>query len=110
VFDYDQAVHYLILISMLFLSITICFCLFFAVRGPKLTDRIVATNMIGVKSILLIILVSVYVGEGYLVDVTLVYALLSFLAVIVFTRFMLQFKLNKLKIQKENKIKKAGSS
>lgn len=109
-FDYDQAVHYLILISMLFLSITICFCLFFAVRGPKLTDRIVATNMIGVKSILLIILVSVYVGEGYLVDVTLVYALLSFLAVIVFTRFMLQFKLNKLKIQKENKIKKAGSS
>ena len=109
-FDYDQAVHYLMLISMLFLSVTICFCLFFAVRGPKLTDRIIATNMIGVKSILLIVLVSVYISEGNLVDVALVYALLSFLAVIVFTRFMLQFKLNKLKTRKQNKMKKAGSN
>ena len=103
-FDYDQAVHYLILISMLFLSVTICFCLYFAVRGPKLTDRIIATNMIGVKSILLIVLVGTYIGEGYLVDVTLVYALLSFLAVVVFTRFMLQFKLQKLKLRKQNKV------
>ena len=94
---YDQAVNYLLLSGMLFLAITIFFCLYFAVRGPKLTDRIVATNMIGVKTILLIVMVGIYVGEGYLVDVALVYALLSFLAVIVFTRFMLQFKLNKMK-------------
>jgi len=99
VFDYDQAVHYLLYAGMIFLSITIFFCLIFAVRGPKLTDRIIATNMIAIKTILLVVLVGIYVGEGYLVDVAFVYALLSFLATVIFTKFMLQFKLNKLKMQ-----------
>jgi len=97
VFDYDLALRYVLLGGMIFLSVTIFFCLVFAVRGPKLTDRIIATNMIGIKTILLVVIVGIYVGEEYLVDVALVYALLSFLATVVFTRFMLQFKLNKLK-------------
>ena len=99
---YDQAVHYLLLAGMLTLSVTLSFCLFFVIRAPKLTDRIVATNTISNKIIMLTVLVCTYIGEGYLVDVALVYALLSFLAVIVFTRFMLQFKLNKLKVQAPN--------
>lgn len=102
-FNYDQAVHVLLLAGMLFLSVTVFACLVRAVMGPKLTDRIVAVNMIGVKTMLLIVLVGVYIGEGYLVDVALVYALLSFLAVVVFTRFVLQFKLNKLKQRKQRK-------
>lgn len=102
-FNYDQAVHWLLLGGMIFLAVTVFACLVRAVMGPKLTDRIVAVNMIGVKTMLLIVLVGIYVGEGYLVDVALVYALLSFLAVVVFTRFVLQFKLNKLKARKQRK-------
>lgn len=100
-FNYDQAVHVLMLFGMIFLAITALFCLIRAVLGPKLTDRIVAVNMTGVKTMLLIVMVSVFIGESYLVDVALVYALLSFLAVIVFTRYVLQFKQHRLK--KSNK-------
>jgi multicomponent Na+:H+ antiporter subunit F len=72
-------------------------CLVRAVRGPKLADRIVATNMICVKTILLIAMIAVYMGEDFLVDVALVYSLLSFLAIIVLTRFILKVKINKKK-------------
>ena len=97
IFDHDLALRYVLLGGMIFLSITAFLCLIFAVRGPKLTDRIVATNMIGVKGILLVVMVGIYFKEEYLVDVAFVYALLSFLATVVLTRFMLQFKLHKLK-------------
>ena len=99
VFDYGLALRYVLLGGMIFLSITILFCLIFAVRTSRLTDRIVATNMIGVKTILLIIIVGIYLGQEYLVDVAFIYALLSFLATVVFARFMLQSRLNKLKQQ-----------
>ena len=95
-FPYANAVRLLLTFGALFLSVTAFFCLIRAIRGPKLADRIVATNMICVKIIVLIVIVGAYVGEEYLIDVAFIYTLLSFLAIVVFTRFMLQFKLNKL--------------
>lgn len=101
VFDYEQGVRILLLCGMIFLSVTVCFCLLRAVMGPKLTDRIVAVNMIGVKTILLIVLTGLYIGEYYLVDVALVFALLSFLAVVVLTQLVLQFKIKKAQQRKQ---------
>ena len=95
--NYSEIIRILLHIGIVFLAITMCVCLVRAVRGPKLADRIVATNMISVKTILLIAMVAVYIGEDFLVDVAMVYALLSFLAVVVFTRFMLRVKINKAK-------------
>jgi len=46
VFNYELAVEYLLLCGMSFLALTIFFCLFFAVRGPRLTDKIIATIII----------------------------------------------------------------
>lgn len=100
-FNYDQAVHGLLIGSMIFLSITICFCLLRAVMGPKLTDRVVSVNMIGVKTMLLIVITGVFAGELYFVDVALVFALLSFLAVVVLTQLVLQFKTKKAQRRKQ---------
>ena len=96
-FDYEVAVSYLLLLGMSFLAITIFFCLFFAVRGQRLTDKIIATNMISVKTIILVVLVGIYFGEGYLIDVAMVFALISFLATVTFTRLILQFMFSKSK-------------
>ena len=102
-FEYAQAIRFLLLAGMLFLSGTLFFCLFFVIsRGHKITDRIVATNMIGVKVILLIVIVAAYVGEEFLIDVAFVYALLSFLATVVFTHFLVQFRVNKLKARDQH--------
>jgi len=97
VFDYAGAVNFILQFGTMFLAVTMCLCLFRAVKGPKLADRIIAVNMICVKTILLIVIVGVSRNEVFLMDIALVYALLSFLAIVVLTRFMLNVKLNRSK-------------
>lgn len=60
-----------------------------AVRGPRFTDRIVAVNMINTMAVAVIAILSVALEADFLVDVALVYALLSFLTVVVMARLVL---------------------
>ena len=59
-----------------------------AVLGPGFTDRIVAVNFISTLVIAELVLLSVWLREDFLVDVALVFALLSFLAVVVVSRLV----------------------
>lgn len=61
-------------------------CLIRCVRGPRIADRIVAVNSIGTMTIIIIAILSVLLEEAYLLDVCLIYAMLSFVAVIVLTK------------------------
>lgn len=61
-------------------------CLFRAVIGPTTADRVISINMIGSIVIMLIILLSLMMNEGFLVDMAVIYALLSFLAVVILGR------------------------
>lgn len=70
---------------MLVLACTVTLCLFKAIIGPRLIDRIIAGNMIGVKTIAVIAMLAVYLEEWSLLDICLVYALISFLAIVVLT-------------------------
>lgn len=67
------------------LAVTITLCLFKAIIGPRLIDRIIAGNMIGVKIIAVIAMLAVLKEEWYLLDICLVYAMISFLAIVVLT-------------------------
>mgnify|MGYP001860091879 CR=1 FL=1 len=69
--------------SMVLLIIGIFLAFARAVRGPRFTDRIVAINMIGTMTTAIICILSAYLKESMLVDVALVYTLLSFLAVVI---------------------------
>jgi len=64
-------------------SVLIIACFVRAVKGPSIADRIVAINMIGTQTLIMIGLVALLIGEGYLTDVALIYAMISFLAVVV---------------------------
>ena len=68
--------------AMIILGLCLFVCLYRAVRGPETSDRIIAINMIGTITIALIILLSLLMQEGYLMDIALIYAMLSFLAVV----------------------------
>lgn len=61
-------------------------CLIRAVIGPRIADRLVAVNMIGTMVMVSIAILAVLKGEGYLVDICLIYAMISFLAVVVLAR------------------------
>lgn len=60
-----------------------------AILGPRFTDRVIAVNMINTMVVAIICILSVWLREDFLVDVALVYALLSFLTMIVLTRLVL---------------------
>ena len=64
------------------LGILIFFLLIRAVIGPRVTDRMICINMIGTMVIAAILILSVYLDEGYLADVGLIYVMISFISVI----------------------------
>ena len=75
--------------AMVLLGLCLVVCLFRAFRGPKTADRVVAVNMAGTVTILLILFLALLTEEGYLVDVAMIYALLSFLAVMLLCRIFI---------------------
>ena len=68
------------------LALLLVLCLIRAVVGPRIADRLVAVNMIGTMVMVSIALLAVVKNQGYLVDICLIYAMISFLAVVVLTR------------------------
>ena len=79
----------LLLCICILLSVGIILCLIRAIRGPRFTDRIVAVNVIGTIVIVMMCLLSSYFNAGYLLDIAIVYALLSFIVIVVLTRLVL---------------------
>lgn len=71
---------------LIFFSILLILCLIRAVKGPRIADRVVAINMMGTMVMVIIAILAQLLNEGYLVDICLIYAMISFLAVIVLTK------------------------
>ena len=71
------------------LGALILFSLLYAVLGKRFTDKIVAANMIGSLHVNIIVILAILIGTDYILDIGLVFALLSFLMVIVLCRFVL---------------------
>jgi len=53
-----------------------------AVMGPTFYDRILAVNMFGTKTVLLISLLGFVMGRPEFLDIAIVYALINFISVI----------------------------
>ena len=60
--------------------------------GPTLYDRILAVNMFGTKTVLLIAVLGYLTGRPDFLDIALVYALINFISIIAVLRF---FEYNK---------------
>lgn len=83
---YEQVYHGFLLVCMIVLGALIMLCLLRAILGPRLADRVVAVNMIGTMTITEIAMFALYLRENYLYDVCLIYAMISFLAVVILTK------------------------
>lgn len=58
-----------------------------ALLGPTLYDRILAVNMFGTKTVLLIAVLGMVAGRFDFIDIALVYALINFISIIAVLRF-----------------------
>lgn len=59
-----------------------------ALSGPKVYDRILAMNMVGTKTVLLIAVYGIFTGSPGLVDLSIFYALINFIGVIAVLKFI----------------------
>lgn len=78
--------HPLFIALLILLSIMLLVCLIRAVKGPRVADRLVAVNMMGTMVMVMISILALLLKEGYLVDICLIYAMISFLAVVVISK------------------------
>lgn len=69
--------------AVIVLAVLVIFSIIRSVLGPRIADRIIAINMTGTMIIMMIAILSVYLDENYLVDICLIYAMISFLGVVV---------------------------
>lgn len=81
-----QAYHFLFVGALVFLAVMVILCLIRAIIGPRIADRVVAVNMMGTMVMVIIAILALFLKEGYLVDICLIYAMISFLAVIILTK------------------------
>ena len=94
----EQAKNFILIAGAVVLALLGFAALIRAVLGPRFTDRIIAINMVNTMVVATIALLSVYLQEKFLVDVALVYALLSFLTVTVLAQMVtLRSKRRRLK-------------
>ena len=84
-------------------AVLLLLCLLRAVVGPRIADRLVAVNMITTMVTVMIAILAVLKNEGYLVDICLIYAMISFLAVVVLCKIYMGVYAEKKKKEQEEK-------
>ena len=77
---------YLLLGVLFLLTAGLFFSLLRAIRGPRMADRILGINMTGSLTTAAIGVLAVLLEQSWLLDVCLIYCMISFLAVVVLAK------------------------
>ncbi|MUW15460.1 cation:proton antiporter [Halorubrum sp. CBA1125] len=64
--------------------------LYRAVKGPTMQDRVLAVNVLGTNTVVILAILSAALGEPTFLDIALVYALLNFLMAIAISKFTVE--------------------
>ena len=94
--------EYFLITVIVILVILVFACFIRAVIGPTIADRIVSVNMIGTLIIMIISVLTILMKEAWLADISAIYAMISFLAVVVLTKIYIG-------VYREAKSRKYGS-
>ena len=79
----ETAYQYLFLCALIALGILMGLVLIRSIIGPRVTDRILCINVIGTLVICSVAILSIRQKEGYLIDISLIYAMISMLTVLI---------------------------
>jgi len=79
----------LLLAAALFVTLAIAM-LYRAILGPTNQDRVLAVNVLGTNTVVILALLGAALGEPWFLDIALVYALLNFLMAIAISKFTVE--------------------
>ena len=98
----DEAYSYLFLGSLIIIAICILFVIIKSIIGPRISDRIVTANMIGtLVTACIAILSTLLINQTYLIDICIIYVLLSFISVIVLSSIFINQYIEKKNSKKD---------
>lgn len=69
-------------------SVNAVLCLYRAGVGPTTQDRLLGVNIVGTKTLVVVVLVTYIFAESFFLDVAIVYALLLFVVTIATSRYL----------------------
>jgi multicomponent Na+:H+ antiporter subunit F len=76
------------LVVSLIIMFSVLLCLYRVVKGPVVIDRIIGVNVIGTKTIAVILLTGyIFDRVEFFVDIAFVYALINFLGVLTLSKY-----------------------
>jgi multicomponent Na+:H+ antiporter subunit F len=76
--------------AVIAISVTMLLALIRALLGPSVYDRVLAVNMFGTKTVLLLSIVAFVAGRSDYLDLALAYALINFIGVLAVLEFFRQ--------------------
>ena len=82
----DRWFDYLLIGVLFLLTAGLFFSLLRAIRGPRMADRILGINMTGSLTTAAIAVLAILLEQSWLLDVCLIYCMISFLAVVVLAK------------------------
>jgi len=80
---------FLVTVAALFVSLAVMM-LYRAILGPTNQDRVLAVNVLGTNTVVILALLGAALGEPWFLDIALVYALLNFLMSIAISKFTVE--------------------
>jgi multicomponent Na+:H+ antiporter subunit F len=81
-------VDIILTVAGVLMMIGILLSLYRFIKGPDITDRVISFDIMTIISVSIIALIAHFAGRIIYLDVALVYALLSFLSVVVIGRYI----------------------
>jgi multicomponent Na+:H+ antiporter subunit F len=77
--------------SALFMCILIFLCLYRAVLGPTVFDRIIGAGFIGTKTVVILLLIGfIYKRIDMFIDLAVVYSILNFIGTLIISKYFLK--------------------
>lgn len=72
----------------IFLLVNAFLCLYRAYAGPTVVDRLLAVNIVGTKTLVVVVLLASVFHRGLLLDVAFVYGLLNLVVTLAASRYL----------------------
>ena len=91
------------------IAVTMLLALARALMGPSVYDRVLAVNMFGTKTVLLLAVVAFVAGRSDYLDLALAYALINFIGVLAVLEFFRQRKVGQSDVPAERTAEGQGT-
>ncbi len=83
-----EAMLTIFLATALLIVVTIILALYRATVGPEVYNRVAAVNVIGTKTIVLLVIIGYIFERPLFFDISLLYALLNFIGTLAFAKYI----------------------